>query len=225
MADRFGLVDTTLADRYRVEGLVAEGGFASVYRAFQLALDRPVAIKVLKTPAELDGAARARFAERFASEARTIAHLRHAHIVDVYDFGVTRMPSGEVAPWMALEWLDGETLETDLARRRGAGGRSAAEAVALIRPVVEALAYAHSRGVVHRDIKPANLMLVTTEAGPVLRMLDFGIAKTMRATTAMAAAVRAAAARRDFRRTTRRPSRSRIRAPGRGPTCTRWGWC
>jgi len=181
VADRFGLVDTTLADRYRVEGLVAEGGFASVYRASQLALDRPVAIKVLKTPAELDEAARARFGERFASEARTIAHLRHAHIVDVYDFGVTRMPSGEVAPWMALEWLDGGTLETDLARRRGAGGRSVAEAVALIRPVVEALAYAHSRGVIHRDIKPANLMLVTTEAGPVLRMLDFGIAKTMRA--------------------------------------------
>jgi tRNA A-37 threonylcarbamoyl transferase component Bud32 len=181
MADRFELVDTTLADRYRVDALVAEGGFASVYRAFQLALDRPVAIKVLKTPAELDSAARARFAERFASEARTIAHLRHAHIVDVYDFGVTRMPSGEVAPWMALEWLDGETLEMDLERRRGAGGRSAAEAVALIRPVVGALAYAHSRGVIHRDIKPANLMIVATETGPVLRMLDFGIAKTMRA--------------------------------------------
>ena len=133
VADRFGLVDTTLADRYRVEGLVAEGGFASVYRASQLALDRLVAIKVLKTPAELDEAARARFGERFASEARTIAHLRHAHIVDVYDFGVTRMPSGEVAPWMALEWLDGETLETDCApprrrraqRRRGRRARSA----------------------------------------------------------------------------------------------------
>jgi serine/threonine protein kinase len=176
MADRFELVGTTLADRYHVESLVAEGGFASVYRAFQLALARPVAIKVLKTPAELDGAARGRFRERFAAEARTIAHLRHAHIVDVYDFGVTRLPSGEVAPWMALEWLDGETLETELGRRRGAGGRSAAEAIALIRPVVEALAHAHARGIIHRDIKPANLVF----SGPSqLRMLDFGIAKTM----------------------------------------------
>jgi serine/threonine protein kinase len=61
-----------------------------VYRAFQLALDRAVAIKVLKTPADLDRAARERFAERFASEARTIAHLRHPHIVGVHDFGVTR---------------------------------------------------------------------------------------------------------------------------------------
>jgi len=202
MADRFGLVDTTLADRYRVHDLVAEGGFASVYRAFQVALDRPVAIKVLKTPVELDEAARARFGERFASEAKTIAHLRHAHIVDVYDFGVTRMPSGEIAPWMALEWLDGETLETELARRRGAGGRSAADAVALLRPVVEALAYAHSRGVVHRDIKPANLFVSRASkgresaamgsdgqspsrrdaiVGSTLRILDFGIAKTMRA--------------------------------------------
>ena len=82
---------------------------------------------------------------------------------------------------MTLEWLEGETLENDLDRRRGAGGRTVAEALALFRPVVEALAYAHRRGVVHRDVKPANIMIVQTEDGPLLRMLDFGIAKIMRA--------------------------------------------
>ena len=180
-ADRFGLAGTTVAGRYRVERQVAEGGFAVVYRAHQIALDRAVALKVLKTPPGLGDAARARFEQRFATEARTIAKLQHPYIVDVYDYGVSPMPSGESAPWMALEWLEGETLEHELDRRRGAGagGRSAAETMALLRPVIEAVAYAHRRGVVHRDIKPANIMSSTATRGPMLRMLDFGIAKIM----------------------------------------------
>jgi len=178
-ADRFGLSGTTLAGRYRVERQVAEGGFAVVYRAVQIALDRPIALKVLKTPPGLTDAARARFEHRFATEARTIGKLQHPYIVDVYDYGVSAMPLGDPAPWMALEWLDGETLEHELDRRRGAGGRNVAETVALLRPVIEAVAYAHRRGVVHRDIKPANIMIVDTDTGPMLRMLDFGIAKIM----------------------------------------------
>ena len=178
-ADRFGLSGTTLAGRYRVERQVAEGGFAVVYRAFQIALDRPIALKVLKTPPGLTDAARARFEHRFATEARTIGKLEHPYIVDVYDYGVSPMPSGRPAPWMALEWLEGETLEHELDRRRGAGGRTVAQAMALLRPVIEAVAYAHKRGVVHRDIKPANIMIVDTDTGPMLRMLDFGIAKIM----------------------------------------------
>ena len=178
-ADRFGLSGTTLAGRYRVERQVAEGGFAVVYRAVQIALDRPIALKVLKTPPGLTDAARARFEHRFATEARTIGKLQHPYIVDVYDYGVSPMPLGDPAPWMALEWLEGETLEHELDRRRGAGGRNVAETVALLRPVIEAVAYAHKRGVVHRDIKPANIMIVDTDTGPMLRMLDFGIAKIM----------------------------------------------
>src|ERR1700690_2221232 len=180
-ADRYGLTGSLLADRYHVERQVGEGGFAVVYLAHQVALDRPVALKVLKTPPGLDEAATAHFRERFAAEAKTIANLKHPYIVAVHDFGVSRMASGEVAPWMALEWLDGETLETDLDQRRGAGGRTPVEAVALLRPVIEALAYAHRWGVVHRDVKPANMMMVATETGHVLRMLDFGIAKIIRA--------------------------------------------
>jgi hypothetical protein len=179
--DRFGLAGTTLADRYRVDRPIAEGGFAVVYRAVQTALDRPVALKVLKTPAGLGEEAAARFRERFAAEARTIARIEHPYIVGVHDYGVSRMPSGELAPWMTLEWLEGETLASDLDRRRGRGGRSVAETVGLLRPVIEALAHAHRRGVVHRDVKPGNIMVVATDAGPILRMLDFGIAKIVRA--------------------------------------------
>src|SRR5579863_8944841 len=119
-ADRFGLIGTTLAGRYYVERQVAEGGFAVVYRAYQTLLDRLVAVKVLKTPPDLDPQGLATFRERFAGEARTIARLKHPYIVSVHDFGVDRMVSGEPAPWMALEWLEGETLEADLDGRRGA---------------------------------------------------------------------------------------------------------
>jgi serine/threonine protein kinase len=175
--DPFGLTGATLAERYQVDRQIAEGGFAVIYRAVQIALDRPVALKVLKMPHGLDEAGRTRFRSRFAAEARTIARLNHPHVVDVYDYGVSRMASGEIAPWMALEWLDGETLEANLNRRRGAGGRPTPSAVALLRPVIAALAHAHRRGIVHRDIKPANVMIVATDEGPRLRMLDFGIAK------------------------------------------------
>ena len=82
---------------------------------------------------------------------------------------------------MALEWLEGETLATQLARRRqsGLGGRDPREAVAYLRPVLRALAHAHAHGIVHRDVKPSNIMVVETAHGPSLRVLDFGIAKIM----------------------------------------------
>src|SRR5450432_747488 len=173
--DHFGLAGSTIAHRFRVERQVAEGGFGVVYRALQVALDRLVALKVLKMPFGLDGAAQVQFQEKFEAEAKMIARLQHPHIVNVHDYGIFKMPSGDLAPWMALEWLDGETLESSLARRRGRGGRRAAEAISLLRPVLDAVAYAHKLGIAHRDIKPANIMVVKTHAGNVLRMLDFGI--------------------------------------------------
>ena len=163
-----------------MERQVAEGGFAVVYRAYQAPLDRFVALKVLKTPRDLGAENQRLFQERFAAEARTIARLKHPYIVSVYDFGVDVMISGEPALWMALEWLDGETLEADLERRRGSGGRSTAETFHLLRPIIDALAYAHRQGIVHRDIKPANIMIVPAEHGHVLRAMDFGISKMMR---------------------------------------------
>jgi serine/threonine protein kinase len=168
-------------DRFRVEERIAEGGFAVVYKAWQLALERRVALKVLKAPRNQDAARRAEFRERFAAEAKTIARLRHPDIVDVYDFSVATLPSGELAPWMALEWLEGETLATQLARRRrsGQGGRVPREAVAFLRPVMRALAHAHEHGIIHRDIKPSNIMVTETRLGTSLRVLDFGIAKIM----------------------------------------------
>jgi eukaryotic-like serine/threonine-protein kinase len=177
----FDLEGSIFDGRFRIEERIAEGGFAVVYKAWQLALERRVALKVLKAPRQQDAASRAEFREKFATEAKTIARLRHPDIVDVYDFSVATLPSGELAPWMALEWLEGETLAGELGRRSRAGlrGREPHEAFELLRPLVRALAHAHEQGIVHRDIKPSNIMLTHTRQGPSLRVLDFGIAKIM----------------------------------------------
>lgn len=177
--DRFQLLGTTLERKFRVERIVAEGGFGVVYYATHVALERAIALKVLKTPPELNEKARAAFIEGFAREARATCKINHPNIVQVLDFGVAEMPSGELAPYMALEWLNGRTLREALMERRGRGGRSLHETFALIRPALEALAYAHDEGIAHRDIKPANMMLVPTRKGETLKLLDFGIAKVM----------------------------------------------
>ncbi|WP_394827304.1 serine/threonine-protein kinase [Pendulispora albinea] len=179
-SDRFRLVGTTIAEKFRVERLVAEGGFGVVYAATQLSLDMPVALKVLKTPPEINDAVRATWIEMFAREAKTIARLRHPHIAHVLDFGVAVMPTAERAPWMALEWLAGETLADALQARRGKmRGIALSEALELLRPVFEAVAFAHERGIAHRDLKPANIMLLPSKRGPLARLMDFGIAKAM----------------------------------------------
>ncbi len=177
--DPFGIAGTLLDGRFRIQREVAEGGFGVVYYATQVALDRPVAIKILKTPSGFDEEAKIQFRDRFASEGKTIARIRHPHIVDVYDFGVSQMPSGEIAPWMALEWLDGQTLEEQLFARRGQGGQSPADVLATFRPVLQAFSFAHKQGIAHRDIKPANIMAVPSDHGVMMRVLDFGIAKVV----------------------------------------------
>lgn len=177
--DCFGLLGERLDGKYDIESVVAEGGFGVVYRGTHRGLQKPVAVKVLKIPPELSGATRSEFLAKFALEARTIAALEHPAVVRVMDFGAGPMPKGEAAPWMALEWLTGTTLEADLTDRKGTP-RPPAEVLTLMRSVLDAMALAHEEGVVHRDIKPANLMLVSNRRGDVqMKILDFGIAKLM----------------------------------------------
>ena len=179
-ADPFGLVGTRLDGKYDITAVVAEGGFGVVYRGEHRTLRKPIAVKVLKVPADLAGATRKQFLQKFELEAQTIARLDHPGIVRVLDFGASPMPEGEAAPWMVLEWIDGVTLETHLASHATERDRTPAACLELLRPVIEALAYAHDEGIAHRDLKPANLMLTTGRRGArVLRVLDFGIAKVM----------------------------------------------
>jgi serine/threonine-protein kinase len=190
--DFFGLVGYQLDGKYNIEAVVARGGFGVVYRARHAVLHTQIAVKVLRVPDDTSSAARERFLEQFVEEARIVALLQHPSIVRVTDFGVSTMHDNTQAPWMVLEWIEGQTLAASLNARKGAGGRSPRECLDVLRPVIDALATAHDAGIAHRDIKPGNIMLpadrpaTRSRAAPraapppsAARVLDFGIAKTM----------------------------------------------
>ncbi|MWA05235.1 protein kinase [Actinomadura sp. LD22] len=154
---------TELGGRYRLEGLIGRGGMGEVWRAVDTRLRRPVAVKAL--PAELADVPGAM--ERFEREAEATAALQHPGIMVVFDVGRTE----DGLAYLVMELLEGEDLRTVMRRRPG--GLPIAEAAGLAVQIADALAAAHSRGIVHRDIKPANLFVL---ADGRLKLCDFGIA-------------------------------------------------
>ncbi len=152
-----------LADRYRIDDELGRGGYAVVYRAWNLRLERAEALKVLSPKRGDDDD----FAPRFMQEVRLAAGLEHPSIVKVYDYG----DSGG-AIWYSMQLVDGQSLAV---RLRGSGVLSEPEAARLAVPLLDALAYSHGRGIVHRDIKPENVLL-DGDGRPYLT--DFGIAKS-----------------------------------------------
>ncbi|MEO8479472.1 MAG: protein kinase [Gemmatimonadota bacterium] len=148
-----------LADRYRIECELGQGGMATVYLAHDLRHDRDVAIKVLHPDlgAALGG-------ERFLSEIRTTARLQHPHILPLLDSG-----DADGLLYYVMPLITGETLRARLERERQL---PVDDAVLITREVADALAYAHTAGVIHRDIKPDNILL---QGGHAL-VADFGIA-------------------------------------------------
>jgi len=160
-------VGRALDGRYRLEGEIGSGGLGAVYRATHEKLEKPVAIKLLHDHCGGDPVARGRF-ER---EAKALASLSHPNIVSVLDFGV----EGDV-PYLVMELLEGETLAECL--QRGPLSEPLASELALA--LLEALAYVHEAGMVHRDVKPGNVFLQDKrEAAPRLKLLDFGLAKSL----------------------------------------------
>lgn len=154
---------TELDGRYRLESLIGRGGMGEVWQAVDTRLRRPVAVKAL--PAELADVPGAM--ERFEREAEAAAALQHPGITVVFDVGRTE----DGLAYLVMELLEGEDLRTVMRRRPG--GLPVGEAVGLAVQVADALAAAHSRGIVHRDIKPANLFVL---ADGRLKLCDFGIA-------------------------------------------------
>ena len=144
---------------YEIDSPIGAGGMGDVYRAHDSRLDRFVAIKVLRQGATSGPQA----SERFQREARAASALNHPNICTVYDVGTD-------PPFLAMELLDGETLQRRLTR----GPLDMAHVVEIGLGVADALDAAHSRGILHRDIKPANIFL--TARGP--KVLDFGLAKS-----------------------------------------------
>ena len=181
--DLFGLVGTTLDGQYRIDQVVGEGGFGVVYKGWHLCLDQPIAVKALKILTD-DPLVHQVLLQRFREEAKLLYTLSQSslHVVRSMDFGATQSPSGAWAPYMVLEWLEGQSLADDLDRRRAAGlrGRSFDETMTLLAPAAEGLIVAHQNRIVHRDIKPANFFLLAGQNSQGMKVLDFGIAKILR---------------------------------------------
>ena len=168
MSSRLGddpRVGTEIAG-YRIEALVGRGGMGVVYRAHDMALDRPVALKLIApAPAESE-----RFRARFLRESRIAASIDHANIVPIHDAGEYR---GQL--YIAMRYVEGTDLDALL---QAAGALEPERALALLSQAASALDAAHQRGLVHRDVKPAN-MLITAEAGrdEHVYLSDFGLAR------------------------------------------------
>ena len=159
------LVGDTLDSRYRIIETLKQGGMGIVYRAEQVRLGRSVAVKVLQSRSSR------RAQERFRAEAEALAALDHENIATAFDFGWTE----EGRPFLVMELIAG----LDLRERLSAGPIEWREACRIATQIADGLHAAHGAGLVHRDLKPSNIMLERSSDGDRVRILDFGIAKSL----------------------------------------------
>jgi serine/threonine-protein kinase len=185
--DVFEIVGTVVGSAYNVEKVVAEGGFAVVYRAYHGAFKAPVALKCLKVP-NIRRSGQREFLERFREEGELMFRLSMSipSVLRPLHIDAFETASGIFVPYMALEWLEGESLDALVARRmrEGLGPMSPKRVVRLLAPVARALERAHNFpgpdgavSIVHRDLKPDNIVVATVNGEEVVKILDFGIAK------------------------------------------------
>lgn len=164
----------TRLDRHTVVRLCGVGGFAAVYRGTSDG-GRDVAIKVLHPDLHAD----ARSVARFRLEAEAIGRIDHPGVVDIVDVGT--VADGRL--FIVMDWIEGHTIKSHLARR---GRLSLDETRAIVDQLCDALAAAHTAGVVHRDVKSSNVMLSPADAPLCVTLLDFGIAKLFETETGVA---------------------------------------
>ncbi|MCB8942626.1 MAG: protein kinase [Ardenticatenaceae bacterium] len=175
------LVGHTINNRYRLESLLGDGGMGTVYRAHDLNLDRPVAIKLMHA----HFARQPEFQQRLIQEAKTAAQLDHPSVVKIYDFG-----NSEQGLFIAMEYVDGGSLREHLRRlQKMQKFLPLSQSLQIAAQIAEALHYAHQRGIVHRDIKPGNIILkrlsspAQSNEVPIRALLtDFGLVKLQEGT-------------------------------------------
>ncbi len=156
---------TLVAGRYRITEFIGSGGFGAVYEAIHLAIDAPVALKILFS----DDNPQSR--DRFLQEARAAARIDHPNVISVHDYGAT----DDGRPFFAMERLQGHNLAVELQQR---GHLDPERALRLLCGALDALAEAHKHGIVHKDLKPSNLFLHHPgQRREALKILDFGIAR------------------------------------------------
>jgi serine/threonine protein kinase len=186
--DRFGIVGKVVARTYQVEEFVAEGGFGVVYRAHHRGFRATVALKCLKIPDALAPSDHAKFLEQFRAEAEVMFRLsaQIPAIVRPLHVDAFHLADGRMVPFMALEWLEGRTLDAIVARRqeKGRAGIELGKLAVLLTPVAAALELAHHfpgpsglMTVIHRDMKPENLFVARSGGQDTAKVLDFGISK------------------------------------------------
>lgn len=160
------VIGKTIAGKYRVEGLLGEGGMAQVFRAIHLGLDRPVVIKLMHSSMpSMDTAMK-----RFEQECKVTAKLDHPNVVSVFDVGTLEGRR----PYLVMEFIQGESMRDYLDRETSMSVRDACNAMM---QVCSGLAEAHGQGIVHRDLKPENIMLRERPDRPDwVKIVDFGIA-------------------------------------------------
>jgi serine/threonine-protein kinase len=160
-------INTVVADRYRVQRKLGEGGMGVVYLAEHVFIEKPVAIKILAD----DFARKADLVARFMQEAKAASKIGHENIIDITDFGETA--SGSV--FFVMEFLDGGDLAHHI---RQSGPMPFPRVRYIMNQICRALGAAHSKGIIHRDLKPENIYLIEREGKPdFVKILDFGIAK------------------------------------------------
>ena len=161
-------VGMKIDDRYEIKGVLGVGGFATVYKAHHLTIDRDVALKVMDLKKGVDP----NYSQRFFREAKIAAKIHHNNVVSIYDFGHV---AETAQPYIAMEMLHGHDLSHELTE---AGPLSPKRAFVLFRPVLEALGQGHRLGIVHKDLKPENLYLVDPRGQrELMKVLDFGVAR------------------------------------------------
>ena len=156
----------TLNGRYRLDRRLGRGGMGAVYAAIDEALERPVAVKLIRD--DLIGSVDLN--ARFRREARAAAGFAHPNVVRVYDFGVDR----DARAFLVMELLEGQTLRQHLVSH---GPLQRPDVLHILRGVCAAVAAAHQQGLVHRDLKPENIFLQRLENAVLPKVLDFGLAK------------------------------------------------
>jgi tRNA A-37 threonylcarbamoyl transferase component Bud32 len=154
-----------LAKRYKLQRRIGRGGMGSVYSGTDEALERRIAIKVIRPDLIGQGDLR----NRFHREARAAAGLMHRNVITIYDFGIERQH-----PFIVMELLSGRTLRDELRRSKNL---SAGRTLEILEGVCAAIEEAHRHQFLHRDIKPENIFLADTPTGEVVKVLDFGLAK------------------------------------------------
>jgi serine/threonine-protein kinase len=160
------LLGKTIAGCYVIEDMLGEGGMSTVYRARHSLVDRPCAVKVLNPALATDANVR----ERFRREARSTQAIAHPNVIEIFDQGET----DDGIPYIVMELLAGTTLSAIV----DAGNVPLNRSLPIMIQIARGIARAHDLGVVHRDLKPDNIFICPRDRGDLVKILDFGIARS-----------------------------------------------